>query len=329
METTAEDTQQALQASLSRLLNTDGSWNRSAIEALDAGMWEEWIRCRLEGRDPRFGYGRDDHARHPGNLFRHLFDTFDSIDTTNAARGLARYLDALDPSAEPGTRLLEATDLVLHVRPRHTPARDDLREILQEWISQSLLLDRTDDTVAPATLHRKALFALAALQYPGGHSPHGEPNDECDIETFRDWIDDPDVAEAAFSGLCLTLPSTPPPGTVHEFLELCDQEGIRPQHPLETLVINRANRNEIRRYLWEEVHRGENPETRWNQLQEWLRDAFYLPSYALMEKRRDDGFGTVANGNGGEMSFRSEGKGPTWRSSYEDVREPKPVLQPA
>jgi hypothetical protein len=329
METTAEDTQQDLRASLSRLLNPDGSWNRSEIKELDASAWEAWMRLRLAGRDPRFGYGRDDHARNPGNLFRHLFETFDSIDTTHAARGLVQYLDGLDPSAEQGTRLLETIDLVLHVRPRHTPARDDLRNTLREWITQSLLLDRTDDTVAPATLHRKALFALAALQDPGGHSPTGEPNDERDIETFRDWLDDPDVAEAAFSGLCLALPSTPPSGTVHEFLELCDREGIRPQHPLETLVINRANRYEIRRYLWQEAHHSENPEARWNELQAWLGGEFYLPSYALMEKRGDDGFGTVGSGNGDEASLRSEGKGPPWRSSYEDVRELDPDLQPA
>lgn len=319
MEAAEEQTENELQFRLSRLLKADGSWDPSAIEELDPDAWAEWFRRRLAGSDPHFGYDREDYATHPGNLFRSLFEELDSVDTRNAAEGLAQHLNSLDPPTSEGMQLREAIDLILHVRPRYTPARDDLRETLREWIDEESLLQREGDSVAPETLHRKALFALAALQYPGGLGPNGERNDDRDIETFRAWLDHPDVAEAAFSGLGLALPSTPRSGVLADFLELCDEEGIHPKHPLETLFIDRQNGQEIRAYLWEEIQALDDPEMRWAQIREWLGEDYYLPSYSLMETR--SGISPRSVGDGAPSSSTEE-KGPSWTISFESLRKP-------
>lgn len=320
MEAVEEQTANELQPRLSRLLKRDGSWAPSAIEELDPATWTEWFRRRLAGSDPHFGYDREDHATHPGNLFRSLFEELDSLDTTDAAEGLAQHLDSLDPSSANGTQLREAIDLLLHVRPRYTPARDDLCETLREWIDEESLLQREGNSVAPETLHRKALFALAALQYPGGQGPNGKQNDEADIETFRAWLNDPDVAEAAFSGLCLALPSTPEPGVVSDFLELCNEEDIHPKHPLETLFIDRQNRQEIRNYLWEEVQALDDAETKWEKIREWLGEEFYLPSYGVMASRSESP-SSFSGGDGAPVSSDAQ-KGPPWTGNFDSVREP-------
>jgi hypothetical protein len=323
METTEEQTENKLQSQLSGLLNTDGSWNSAAVEALAPNLWTEWFKRRLAGSDPHFGYDREDRATHPGHLFRSLFrklSELDSPNTTNAAKGLAQYLGSLNPSTANATELREAIDLVLHVRPRYTLARNELSEILRAWIDEELLLHREGDSVAPETLQRKALFALAALQYPGGEGPNGERNDDEDIETFRDWLDDPDVAEAAFSGLCLALASTPEPGVVSDFLERCDDVGIHPQRPLETLVIDRQNGSEIRTYLWDEIQVLDESEERWEELRQWLEDEFYLPSYNLMQARNRRP--TVPPLEDEDNSPPSEQKGPTWTSSFDSLQEP-------
>lgn len=318
MEAVDEQTENELSSRLSRLLSEDGSWDLSAVQDLGPETWAEWFRTRLDGCDPHFGYDREVHATHPANLFRALFDALDDLDTVDAAQGLDWYLDSLDPSAADGTKLREAIDLVLHIRPRYTPARDSLREALREWIGGESLLQREEDSVAPETLHRKALFALAALQYPGGQGPNGDRNDERDIETFRAWIDHPDVAEAAFSGLGLALPSTPEAGIVHNFLTLCEAEDIHPKYPLETLFIDRANREEIRRYLWEETQRSDDPETMWARLREWLDEELYLPRFALME-RRDERLSASPTIEEEMSSASAEAKGPTWTRSFDAV----------
>lgn len=322
MEAVDEQTENELPSLLSSLLAPDGSWNPSAVQSLGPETWAEWFRTRLDGCDPHFGYDREDHATHPANLFRALFDDLGSLNTANAAQRLAWYLDSLDPSEANGTALREAIDLVLHVRPRSTPARDDLRETLRDWIGEpgeSALLDRPEGRVAPATLLRKALFALAALQFPGGRDPNGERNDDRHIETFRAWIDHPDVAEAAFSGLGLALPSTPDAGVVHNFLLLCEDEGIQPKYPLETLFIDRPSRHQqIRTYLWSEVQRSGDSEKRWEQLRTWLNDEFYLPSYRLMETRREQY--TDPTDTDQQTSASSEAQGPPWTENYDTVR---------
>lgn len=323
MEPSEEQTVNALPSRLPNLLAEDGSWDSSAVEDLGPEMWARWFRTRLDGCDPHFGYDREDHASHPANLFRALLDDLDSLDTTAAAQGLAWYLDSLDPSTIEGTTVREAIDLVLHVRSRYTPAREDLRATLRDWIGEpdaSALLDRNEEArVAPETLLRKALFALTALQYPGGHGPNGEPNEEADIETFRAWIDDPDVAEAAFSGLGLALPSTPDAGIVHNFLTLCEEEDIQPKYPLETLFIDRPGRHQqIRTYIWEEAQQSADPQERWEQLRTWLNDEFYLPSYRLMHTRREQYTEPADAANPGSPS--SEVQGPPWTESYDAVR---------
>ena len=321
MEASDKQTESDFPSYLAGLLKADGSWDFSAVQELGTGAWAEWFRTRIDGCDPYFGYDREDYATHPANLFRALFDALDDLNTADAAQGLAWYLNSLDPSTEDGTSLREAIDLVLHVRPRYTSARDDLRTALRDWIGSpgnSALLDRDEDRVMPETLLRKALFALAALQFPGGRGPNGEQNDESDIETFRNWLNHQDVAEAAFSGLGLALPSTPDDSVVHDFLSLCEEEDIRPKYPLETLFIDRPDRHqEIRTYLWTEAERSDDPEERWDQLRTWLNDEFYLPSYRLMETRRDQYADLSAPE---EASPSSEVQGPSWTENYDDVR---------
>lgn len=321
MEAVDEQTENELPSRLSSLLAPDGSWNPSAVQSLGPETWAKWFRTRLDGCDPHFGYDREDPATHPANLFRALFDDLGSLNTANAAQGLAWYLDSLNPSEANGTTLREAIDLALHVRPRSTPARADLCETLRDWIGEpgeSALLNRPEGRVAPATLLRKALFALAALQFPGGRGPDGERNDDRDIETFRAWIDHPDVAEAAFSGLGLALPSTPDAGVVHHFLLLCEDEGIQPKYPLETLFIDRSDREAIRTYLWTETQRADDSEERWENLRDWLSDEFYLPSYHLMERRREQCSDPTDTAE--QMSGSSEVQGPPWTENYDTVR---------
>lgn len=322
MEVVDEYTERELPSRLAGLLEANGSWDASAVQELGPETWAEWFRTRLDGCDPHFGYDREDHATHPANLFRALFDDLDTLNTADAAQGLAWYLGSLDPHGTDGTKLREAIDLVLHARPRHTPARDGLRERLRNWIGEpddSALMDRDEDSVAPETLQRKSLFALAALQYPGGRGPNDERNEELDIETFRAWLDHPDVAEAAFSGLGLGLPGTPEEGVVHDFLTLCEDEDIHPKYPLETLFIDRPGRHQqVRTYLWTEAQRSDDPAERWEQLRTWLNDEFYLPSYRLMETRRDQ----YANSTDPEeeTSSSSEVQGPSWTENYDAVR---------
>jgi len=322
MEAVDEQTEHELTSRLSGLLTRDGSWDASAVQDLEPGVWAEWFRMRLDGCDPHFGYDREDHASHPANLFRALFDDLDTLNTAAAAQGLAWFLASLNPALVEGMKLREAIDLVLHVRPRYTPARDEFRNTLRDWIGEpgdSALLNRDEGRVAPETLQRKALFALAVLQYPGGRGPNDEPNDETDIETFRNWIDHPDVAEAAFSGLGLALPSTPDTGIVHNFLTLCEEEDVDPKYPLETLFIDRPDRHQqIRTYLWEGVQRSNDPEARWDDLRGWLNDEFYLPTYRLMETRREQ-YGNPPDSTASPSSS-SEVKGPTWTGNYEAVR---------
>ena len=322
MEAVDKQIEGELDSRLAGLLARDGSWNGSVVQDLEPGTWAEWFRLRLGGCDHRFGYDREDHATHPANLFRALFDDLDTLNTAPAAQGLAWFLASLDPASVEGVKLREAIDLVLHVRPRYTPARDALRDTLCDWVGErgdSTLLNREEDRVAPETLQRKALFALAALQYPGGQGPDGEPNDEADLDTFRAWLDHPDVAEAAFSGLGLALPSPPETGVVHEFLTLCEEEGIDPKYPLETLFIDRPGRHQqIRTYLWKEAQLSDDAEDRWDDLRAWLDDEFYLPSYRVMESRRERYGGTPDST--ASLPTSSEGKGPTWTGNYDAVR---------
>jgi len=321
MDDVDTQTERELPSRLTGLLSADGSWDPSAVQNLAPETWAEWFRTRLKGRDPHFGYDRESHASHPGNLFRALFDDLDSLDTEDAARGLAWSLDSLDPSSEEETTLREAIDHVLHVRPRNTSARDDLRETLRSWIGEpnaSPLLERSEKQVTADTLLRKALFALASLQYPGGRGPNGTPNDDRDIETFQAWIDHPDVAEAAFSGLGLSLPSTPPDGVVYNFLTLCEQEGIQPKYPLETLFIGRSDPEPIRTHLWSELQKYEDPEEKWQDLRARLGDEFYIPTYRLMETRREQYSGF--QGRDDSPAPATDSQGPSWTENYESVR---------
>lgn len=321
MDDVDTQTERELPSRLTGLLSADGSWDSSAVQNLAPETWAEWFRTRLTGRDPHFGYDRESHASHPANLFRALFDDLDSLNTENAARGLAWYLDSFDPSSEEGTTLREAIDMVLHVRPRHTSARDDLRDTLRSWIGKpngSALLERSEKQVTADTLLRRALFALAALQYPGGRGPNGRRNDDRDIETFRAWVDHPDVAEAAFSGLGLALPSTPRAGVVYEFLTLCEQEDIQPKYPLETLFIGRSDPEPIRTYLWSELQQCEDPEEKWQFLRARLGDEFYLPAYRLMEKRREQYSGFPSETD--SAASATDSQGPSWTENYESVR---------
>ena len=308
--------QEDLRDRLARLVDSDGSWSKDAAADLSANEWRRWFALRLQGKDPYFGYDRDEFPDGASLLFRDLFRDLPSLDTTEAAEGLYWYLRSLEDqfATHPGIQLRVAIDLVSRVRPRHLPedssSRQDLRDLLRRWIGgtdeypESLLLegrtDPDDESVSPKTLHRRCLFALATLQ---------RQRNEDDFDVWTRWFDEMEFASAAFSGMGLSVSESTlrqredaPAEWVarlFEYAHAIEEAGgsINLRYPLESLYAGDLDRETLKWYFWDEVHAMDNPEQRWKALKNDLlqRTDAHLISYTSMQHRtrhRD------ANGSG-------------------------------
>jgi len=299
--------QEDLRDRLARLVDTDGSWNEDAVVDLSANEWRRWFSLRLQGKDPYFGYDRDEFPDGASLLFRDLFRDLPALNTTEAAEGLFWYLRSHEDGLAtlPGIQLREALDLVMRIRPRHLSdeegsPRENLRDLLRRWIGgtdecpDSLLLEgragSDDEPVGPKTLHRRCLFALTTLQ---------KQRDESDFDVWTRWFDEMEFASAAFSGMGLSVSEStlqqregPPAGWVGRLFEYAVEienagGSINLRYPLESLYAGDLDRETLKWYFWDEVCAMYEPERRWKELRDDLlqhTDAFLI-SYANMQRR--------------------------------------------
>jgi hypothetical protein len=179
-------------------------------------------------------------------------------------KGAASFLASLKPlpeEEEPAHLLLNALDLVGHLRVRE----DEALQTLRDWICHRKLLERS---VGHLELHRAALYALAAAQERGKSEDEGiwkewlKPREEGKPEQAHFFL------PAAFSGLALSRKAVPGP----ELLQLlCHYKEIRnsgsriPVSPaILALWVGRERKaDEVLRELWEAMEASRTPQPDW------------------------------------------------------------------
>lgn len=281
----------------------DGEWAFQSI-AKDFGTleWMRWLKLRLTNRDPFFGYSRSEREFGQSHLFNNLFrrlyheqnvekETVERI-ANSAAEGLHYLMQELDSNLDTARSdlLYNVFDLVGRIRVKKTPSRDDVRGILQTWITKCDLINKEyDGETSSELLHRCALFALAELQTQG---------DESDKYIWLKWFDEDPFKLAAFSGMALSAEPHPPEDWVRDVLTYADRarergETVMEEFALRALYMGNLDPEEVMYYLWEEAQKMEEPKNTWKKLHRLLADTNAelldydeMPSFMRMMRHR-------------------------------------------
>jgi len=188
----------------------------------------------------------------------------------DVAAGLRFLMRELDENLEAVSSdlLHDVFNLIGRIRVRRTPAADDVRAIVREWIESEALLDEREGRISPELLHRSALFALSDLQ---------EQGDEQDREVWERWFEEDSFKLAAFAGMARSAAPHPPEGWVRDLLDYADRarengtpvmEGLA----LESLYMGDLDPETVMWYLWEEAQHAHEPRETWERLQDLLAD---------------------------------------------------------
>jgi hypothetical protein len=266
---------------LRNTVDDTGRW-RFATLAEDLGVqdWMRWFALRLTNRDPFFGYDREEREHGQVNLFSNLFrrlhrstevegDLVRALEA-DAAAGLHFLMRELDGNLDEVSSnfLHDVFDLIGRIRVRRTPAAENVRAIVREWIESEALLDEREGRISPELLHRSALFALSDLQ---------EQGDERYRDVWERWFEEGPFKLAAFSGMARCAEPHPPEGWVRDLLDYADQarengtpvmEGLA----LESLYMGDLDPETVMWYLWDEAQDADEPRDTWNRLQDLLAD---------------------------------------------------------
>lgn len=290
-----------LRGVLRNTVDDAGRWRFATLaEDLGAQDWMRWFALRLTNRDPFFGYDREEREHGQVNLFSNLFRRLhQSTEVENeiartiegdAAAGLHFLMRELDENlAEVSSDLLhDVFDLIGRIRVRRTPAADDVRAIVREWIENEVLLDEREGRISPDLLHRAALFALSDLQ---------EQGDEQDREVWERWFEEDPFKLAAFSGMARSATPHPPEGWVRDLLDYADRarengtpvmEGLA----LESLYMGNLDPETVMWYLWSEAQDADDSRETWERLQDLLADTdaelLNFDTMRVLERQRSD-----------------------------------------
>ena len=248
-----------------------GAWEFQWIaEELTKRHWALWFKLRLANEDPFFGYTREEQEFGQSHLFNSLFrDLYESqsVDqetvqqiTDSAAEGLYHLMQDMNLHLHMvRSRILyDVFDLIGRVHVIDTPFRENIRNILRQWITSSVLLNENySGQILSKMLHRYALFALAELQVQG---------DDSDKDIWIECFEEDPFRIAAFAGMVRSVESHPPEGWVRDLLAYLD-EGPMGTPVVQQIVLQPLLRREgISDYLWEEAQKTEDPQATWDRL---------------------------------------------------------------
>jgi len=273
-----------------------GQWSVAELATLEGeGEWRDWIRLRLEGRDPWVDYWPDEWPDEAAGIFMDIYDLVRREQTAEEAtrilenlRGaVSSLLKELSPRTDDYWLIRNAANLAAYVRAR------DGADALRQWIDQiqATIKERKDagsqdEELEPlVALLRIVLDALASLQKRSAHDSNKN------TPLWKHWMDVERIHEetglsestcytfvpVAFRGLALCSMEVPKEELVQllDAYEQAKEQGVALFPAPAVLALFEGDRPRCANHVEKELARAVSKdkakaETRWETLKQWL-----------------------------------------------------------